>query len=68
MHALMELYLPFEGPRRAMRTAAGEILGAAEVPLEGGGEDAVDAGLGGGRGDLAGVRSHIEAGTEIRQV
>ena len=50
-----------------MRTAAGEILGAAEVPLEGGGEDAV-AGRGSGRGDLAGVRSHFEAGAEIGQV
>ena len=60
--------LPFEGPRGAMRTAAGEILGAAEVPLAGGGEDAVVAGHRGGRGDVAGVRSHIEAGTEIGQV
>ena len=51
-----------------MRTAAGEILGAAEVPLAGGGEDAVVAGRRGGRGDLPGVRSHIEAGTEIGQV
>ena len=50
-----------------MRTAAGEILGAAEVPLAGGGEDGV-AGHRGGGGDVAGVRSHIEAGTEIGQV
>ena len=45
-----------------MRTAAVEVLGAEEVPLEGGGED-----VGRGRGHIAGVRSHLEAGAEIGQ-
>ena len=48
-----------------MRTAAGEILGAEEVPLEGGGEDVV--GRGRRRCDLAGVRRHLEAGAETGQ-
>ena len=56
---------PFRGLWRAMRTPASEILGAEEVPLEGVGEDVV---LGRGRrGDLAGVRSHLEAGAEAGQ-
>ena len=40
-----------------MRTAAVEVVGAEEIPLEGGGED-----VGRGRGHIAGVRSHLEAG------
>lgn len=47
-----------------MRTAAGEVLGAEEVPLEGGGWEDVGRG---GRGHLAGVRRHLEAGAETGQ-